>query len=252
MEQQRMMFRRYIGVDYSGAGDPGKVQKGIKVALAEPGELPALLRNPHRPGGGWSRLDVGQMLEDHLHDSVPTIVGMDFSFAIPVEQMDDHSSWDAFLCVFRERWRTHERSITKKEVARVYGHCPKALRLTEQWTSSAKSVFDCNGPGVALATFAGIPWLLYLRENLPTVHFWPFDGFDVPAGTSVITEVYPSIVRNRYVRESRNSDAHDAYSVARWLRDCDARGILPHYFHPPLTPADQRRAQLEGWILGIS
>jgi len=37
------------------------------------------------------------------------------------------------------------------------------LRLTEQWTATAKSVFlfDVQG-SVAKSTFAGLPWLLYL------------------------------------------------------------------------------------------
>jgi hypothetical protein len=39
------------------------------------------------------------------------------------------------------------------------------LRLTERWTATAKSVFlfDVQG-SVAKSTFAGLPWLLYLRN----------------------------------------------------------------------------------------
>lgn len=42
---------------------------------------------------------------------------------------------------------------------------------------------------VATSTHAGLPWLLWLRmmfEAKSRIHFWPFDGFDVPEGKSVI------------------------------------------------------------------
>jgi hypothetical protein len=62
----------------------------------------------------------------------------------------------------------------------------------ESRTSSAKSVFnfDVKQGCVAFSTHAGIPWLRYIREQLGTrVHFWPFDGWDIPAGRSAIVEV---------------------------------------------------------------
>jgi hypothetical protein len=68
------------------------------------------------------------------------------------------------------------------------------LRLTERWTATAKSVFlfDVQG-SVAKSTFAGLPWLLYMRNEckLP-VHFWPFDGWEVAGGNSVVAEVCPA------------------------------------------------------------
>jgi hypothetical protein len=58
------------------------------------------------------------------------------------------------------------------------------LRLTEQWTATAKSVFlfDVQG-SVAKSTFAGLPWLLYLRSWCKRpIHFWPFDGWGGSSG----------------------------------------------------------------------
>jgi hypothetical protein len=47
---------------------------------------------------------------------------------------------------------------------------------------------------VAKSTHAGIPWLRYIRERLgKRVHFWPFDGWDIPAGPSAVVEVYPAL-----------------------------------------------------------
>jgi len=62
-------------------------------------------------------------------------------------------------------------------------------------------------------------------------------------------EAYPSIFRNRYPREKRNADEHDAYAVARWLAESSARGVLERYFDPPLTVHEQAVAAREGWML---
>jgi hypothetical protein len=57
--------------------------------------------------------------------------------------------------------------------------------------------FDVQG-SVAKSTHAGIPCLLYLRRQLGTrLHFWPFDGWSIPAGKSVVVEVYPSLWKHR-------------------------------------------------------
>ena len=129
------------------------------------------------------------------------------------------------------------------------------LRLCEEWTAGPKSVFQFDVQGqVATSTHAGLPWLLWLRA-MPEVearaHFWPFDGFDVAEGRSVVAEVYPSMFRRRYAREGRTPDEHDAFSVAAWLGDMDRRGSLDYYFKPPLDLPESRKALLEGWILGV-
>jgi hypothetical protein len=68
------------------------------------------------------------------------------------------------------------------------------LRLTEQWTPTAKSVFGFGVQGeVATSTHAGLPWLLYLRKQCKRpLHFWPFDDWEVAGGNSVVAEVYPA------------------------------------------------------------
>lgn len=127
------------------------------------------------------------------------------------------------------------------------------LRLTECWTSSAKSVFQLDGQGsVGKSTHAGIPWLGWLRREAgDLLHFWPFDGWSPPEGKAVIAEVYPALFRHRYPRERRSGDEQDAYATALWLADMAARGALDDYFRPPLTPSEQAVAALEGWILGV-
>ena len=105
---------------------------------------------------------------------------------------------------------------------------------------------------MAKSTHAGLPWLRYLRQQVGgQVHFWPFDGWGIPAGRSVIAEVYPALWSRSFAREARSPDQHDAYSVAEWMRRADLDGTLSGYFDPFLSPAERKVAQVEGWILGI-
>ena len=103
-----------------------------------------------------------------------------------------------------------------------------------------------------MSSHAEIPWLKYIIDQVgDSVHFWPFDGFAIPPGKSVVAEVYPSVFRNRYLRHGRSGDEQDAYSIAMWLKQMDGRGALEGYFNPPLSSAEHKLAEFEGWILGI-
>jgi hypothetical protein len=87
----------------------------------------------------------------------------------------------------------------------------------------------------AKSTHAGIPWLRFIRErDGQRVHFWPFDGWDIPAGRSVIAEVYPALWGRCFAREDRNSDQHDAYCIAACLSPRRPRR-QSHGFPQPLT-----------------
>jgi hypothetical protein len=82
-------------------------------------------------------------------------------------------------------------------------------------------------------------------------HFWPFDGFEVPEGKSVVAEVYPSLFRRRYPKDARTPDEQDAFCVAAWLAEMDQRGLLDYYLKPPLSLPELQESCLEGWILGV-
>jgi hypothetical protein len=73
--------------------------------------------------------------------------------------------------------------------------------------------FDVQG-SVAKSTHSGIPWLRFIRRLGTRVHFWPFDGWDIPAGRSTIAEVYPSLWRRGFAPEGRTPDQHDAFCIA--------------------------------------
>ncbi len=58
------------------------------------------------------------------------------------------------------------------------------------------------------------------------VHFWPFDGWDVPAGHSAIAEAYPALWSRNFAIEDRTPDQHDAFSIAAWLSRADRNDRL--------------------------
>jgi hypothetical protein len=126
------------------------------------------------------------------------------------------------------------------------------LRLCEQWTAGPKSVFQFDVQGqVATSTHAGLPWLLWLLwlrmmfAAKSPIYFWPFDGFEVPKGKSVVAEVYASLFRRRYPKEGRSPDEHDAFCVSAWLTEMDRRGTLDYYFKPVVS---QRYSNKNNWL----
>ena len=125
--------------------------------------------------------------------------------------------------------------------------------MTEIRAGAAKSVFHFDVQGtVAKSTHSGLPWLRYVRQRVgDRVHFWPFDGWEIPEGRSVVAEVYPSLFSREFARQEHTADQHDAYSVATWMRHADVDGSLAEFFKPSLTPAERTVAEVEGWILGI-
>ncbi len=254
-----MKFDNYIGIDYSGAKTVESRLKGLQVYEATQDEQPAKITTPAQGVKNWSRLEVAQYCKDVLESDEISIIGIDHGFSFPIDYMKRYgiNSWDDFLLDFVRHWPTSE-PLTR--VDSVRNNNPrigeaKELRLCEEWTATAKSVFMFDVQGsVAKSTHSGLPWLLWLRE-IPTfrerVHFWPFDGFDVPDDKSVIVEAYPALYKRRFCKQGRNPDEHDAWSISAWMKEADRREILDRYFNPPLMLDELEKAKLEGWILGV-
>jgi len=256
-------FQRYIGIDYSGAETPTSSLPGLRVYAADRAALPKEVLPPLSPRKYWTRKGIAEWLRDELSSPKPVLVGIDHAFSFPMRYFETHRlplDWPKFLDDFQQHWPTDE---DKTYVCFVRdGVCgdgskrmgdPCWLRLTELWTPSVKSVFQFNVKGqVATSTHAGLPWLRYLRAQCGhKVHFWPFDGWEIPLGRSVVVEVYPSLWMRRFATDGRNADQQAAYAVAAWLQRADLNGSLGRYFDPPLTSEEQAIAKVEGWILGI-
>lgn len=256
-------FARYLGIDYSGAETPNASLKGLRVYRADRASPPVEALPPPSPRRYWTRRGLAEWLEDILREDVPTLVGIDHGFSFPLRYFEAHGlqpDWPAFLEDFRRHWPTDEDNLYVDFVRDgLHGNGAARLgsarwrRLTEKRAGSAKSVFHFDVPGsVAKSTHAGIPWLLYLRRQLcEQVHFWPFDGWQIPAGRSALVEVYPALWKHAYAVNGRTVDQHDAYSAAAWLREADRDGELARFLDPELTGSQRTVAGVEGWILGV-
>jgi hypothetical protein len=257
-----LRFARYIGIDYSGAETANSRLSALQVFKATPDQEPVRVDSGYPKSAKWTRKELAHWLAEQLACEQPLLVGIDHAFSFPMRYLDRYqlNDWDQFLDDFHHYWPT-DRDNTYVDFIREdnpprQGTVSDGLRLTEKWTSSAKCVFqfDCQG-SVAKSTYAGIPWLHFLRHLAALhgrVHFWPFDGWMPPAGVSVVAEVYPSIFRKRCTPANRSPDEHDAYAVALWMSEMVYRDALNRYLTPPLTVNEQRIACREGWILGVT
>ncbi len=253
-------FSRYIGIDYSGAQSPENHLTGLRIYAATPEEEPEEIL-PLGQKKYWSRRGVAEWLVEQLRDGPPTILGIDHGFSFPLDYFHVHGlphDWEHFLDDFCHHWPAHVGTVD--EIRRherghgaARGGSSRWRRMTEKRSRSAKSVFHFDVPGsVAKSTFAGLPWLKFLRDELgDMLHCWPFDGWIPAAEKSVVLEAYPSLWSRGYPRGNRTPDQHDAYSIARWIRESDTHGSLIGHFQTTLTEEEKAVAQIEGWILSV-
>ncbi len=256
-------FRRYVGIDYSGAKTPSDSLPGMRVFTAE-GKVEAVeVAPPPSPRKYWTRREVAEWLVARLAEPAPTLVGIDHGFSFPLAYFKKHRlphDWPAFLDDFQAHWPTDGDNMYVDFVrdgrwgaAASRAGSPRWKRVTEERARGAKSVFlfDIQG-SVAKSTHSGLPWLRFIRQRLGSrVHFWPFDGWTPPPGRSVVAEVYPSLWRKGFARGQRTDDQHDAYVVAERLRQADEAGELSAWFAAPTEPEVKAAADIEGWILGV-
>jgi hypothetical protein len=256
-------FACYIGIDYSGAKTADSSLKGLRVYMAIDDEPAEEVPPPPSPRKYWTRRGIAHWLVERLAEGVPTLVGIDHAFSFPLRYFEAHHlppDWPAFLDDFQQHWPTDAPNTYVNSVRDGHVGNSEARTGNSRWRRlceercRAKSVFHFDVQGsVAKSTHSGIPWLRYLRHELgDRVHFWPFDGWDIPAGPSAVAEVYPALWEHAYPRQDRTPDQHDAYAVASWLRDADREGRLHRALRPCLEPREFVIAQkVEGWILGV-
>jgi hypothetical protein len=256
------MFARYVGIDYSGAETPTSSLKGLRVYVATKDAEASEVLPPPSPRKYWTRRGIAEWLVERLAEDVPTIVGIDHGFSFPLRYFEFQHlppDWDEFLVDFQRHWPT-DRDHTYVDFVRDGIIGDGAARTgNARWRRvcekrcGAKSVFHFDVQGsVAKSTHSGIPWLLHIRnQRRKTLHFWPFDGWRVPQGRSVIAEVYPRLWKHAYDLAGRTADQHDAFTVASWLREADNDDRLADALSPALSTRDRRAGEVEGWILGV-
>ncbi len=254
---------RYIGIDYSGAETPTSSLKGLRVYMAAGVDMPVEVVPPPSNKKYWTRRGLAEWLVQTLADAVPTIVGIDHAFSFPLRYFETHGllpDWPRFLEDFQRHWPTDEDHVYVDFIregavgnSAARGGNSRWRRLTEERARGAKSVFHFDVQGsVAKSSHSGIPWLLYIwRQIGERVHFWPFDGWDIPAGRSAIAEVYPALWSRDFATADRTGDQHDAYVIAAKLSLADRSGALQDLLQPRLGAAERVVAGVEGWILGV-
>jgi hypothetical protein len=256
-------FNRYFGIDYSGAQSPVASLKGLRVYRADGDGQPVEVLPPPSPRKYWTRRGIAEWIIETLSNRGPTIIGIDHCFSFPMRYFEAYGllpDWPTFLDDFQSHWPTDESNtyvdfvregIRGNGAARIGNS--RWRRLTEVRAGGAKSVFHFDVQGsVAKSSHAGIPWLRHIRQQLGShVHFWPFDGWDIPMGKSAIAEVYPAIWRRSFACGDRDADQHDAYCIAAWLATADRNGTLSQFLKPALAQQERAVAKAEGWILGV-
>jgi len=230
--------------------------------MADRNAPPVEVNPPPSPRKYWTRRGIANWLAEELSGGRLTLVGIDHGFSFPLAYFRQHHlalDWTEFLDDFERHWPTDEDNVYVDFVldgirgnAMARSGNPRWRRLTEV-RARAKSVFHFDVQGsVAKSTHAGIPWLRFLRQRTAgRVHFWPFDGWQIPSGRSVVAEVYPALWNRSFPREGRDSHQQDASSIAAWMRRADGDGSLATLFHPDLEQGERQTAEIEGWILGV-
>jgi hypothetical protein len=256
-----MAFDRYIGIDYSGAETPSSSLRGLRMYLADRVSLPCEVWPPVGPKKYWTRRGIAERLVELLSEGRPTLVGIDHGFSFPLRYFEKYNlplNWGAFLDDFQLHWPADGEHIYVEFIRDgMLGNAAARTgrstwrRIAEIRTRRAKSVFHFNVQGsVAKSTHSGLPWLRYIRSHT-SVHFWPFDGWQIPAGRSAVAEVYPALWSKTFPQEGRDGHQQDAYSIAAWLRRADMDGSLAGFVEVDLEEKERRVAEIEGWILGV-
>ena len=175
-----MNFDCYIGIDYSGAEAPKSRLKGLQVYAAQAGAGDAQAWHSPTPSNNgqrvnWTRREVAERLLHEINNGTRFLAGIDHGFSMPMSYFARYGleSWPQFLTDFEHHWPTRGDYVYVDFVrdGNLYrsGDAPPPgtrtgtadeFRLTERWTSSAKSVFlfDVQG-SVAKSTHGYLSWL---------------------------------------------------------------------------------------------
>lgn len=246
-------FDHFLAIDWSGAR--GERHAGIALALADAGGGPPVLVDP--PTGGWSRVEVMELLRDEL--PVNTLVGIDLGISLPFNDCGAFfPGWERSPSHARKLWALIDElcaddphlgasGFLAHAVARRYFrhgkgdegdrfHLPQAIsragRFREaeiaQWRQKCRPVSNFNLVGAAQvgkSSLTGMRMLHQLTGHLPV---WPMDkvpGKRVHSGGSMLVEIYTGLA---------SREAADMGARTKLLTYEDLNGALHTLGSPPV------------------
>ena len=214
-------FDHFLAVDWSGAR--GERHRGIALAIAEAKGGPPVLVTP--PAGGWSRIEVLEILRDELPAN--TLVGVDLGISLPFQDAGAFfPGWDESPKSAKRLWalidaiceedehRGAHSFLAHVEARRYFRHgkgdegdrflLPDATsrqgRFREaeiaQRFQQCRPVSNFNLVGAAQvgkSSLTGMRMLHHLRGHLPV---WPVDPIPPKrsfSGGSLLVEIYTGL-----------------------------------------------------------
>ena len=267
-------FDRYIGIDWSGAAQPGYA--GVAVATCAAGRgAPSLIP---APGKTWTRMAVLDWLRSELAKPQRLLIGFDFAFALPGDGRPAAALWAEVearcaddVDLLGSRYASGDpRFWTAGPQPKHWNDAPRATEIACRAAElgSPQTPFQLIGAKqVGKGALAGMRLLHRLQgEAGDRVATWPFDRDAGRDRRSVVCEIYPRLFIRRAgfgnaklrTREDLNHalNALASIGLARGEFDdhqCDAlvtaAGLRHLADNPALWAAGD--GEPEGWIFGV-
>lgn len=226
-----MNFTHFIGIDWSGARNPGR---GLEVAQCPLGTaVPQIV--PNRDAGNWRRAKVLDWLIQLNKKGKKVLVGFDFAFAYPYcdkeayfhghdgTPEDAESLWELIDDICQDArdfyggpfYLNQDAPFSDYLLYQTYRgnrYSPrkrKTENLCTEMGGNPASVFKCVGPeSVGIGSLAGMRLLHRVNSHLNRDFIiWPFQDLD--NRRSVFVEIFPRLfykLAGQNPREWRNRD----------------------------------------------
>lgn len=271
---QHSGFDRYVGIDWSGAAQPG--YPGVAVAVCAPGRAAPVLVPP--PARTWTRGAVLDWLRAEIARPQRLLVGFDFAFALPGDGRPASELWaevearcagDADLLGSRfavgdpRFWTAGPRPADwNAQPRRTETACRDA------GLGNPQTPFQLIGAKqVGKGALAGMRLLHALeREARERIAIWPFDPAAGRDPRSVACEIYPRLfIRRAGLGNAKLRSRDDLNHALNALASIGlARGTFDdHQCDALVTAAGLRHCaddaaawaagegEAEGWIFGV-
>ncbi len=263
------VFKRYISIDWSGAGTESK-RGGLRIVESSPNHpngrvVDPVEANPRVRAGtrSWTRAECKDWLAEALRQDQPRcLIAMDFGFGYPWGAdgaVFGCRGWREMLGAVAERYHEQERaeSAAKEINSRIEGSGPYRFsldrsdfrfyldngvayyRMVETLVPQAISQWYLGaGPRVGSSTITGLATLdhLMVLRDQGEIEFqvWPQECNTSDGARHIMVESYPAIYPEPQdfggCREN-DEHCHDAWKALQWMLQKAKAGTLGRYFN---------------------